>query len=302
MNIKYDDSMWRCSNTVYLKEFINRNYEGINLHAPVEVIWISDDTSVYQFHSDDKVIKIYGVNTVSGVEFFDYKTWQLHKITKDFKKTEFKNFIIYSNKEVNDENLDYAEFIERYIDYLGSIFGRKKGIKININIFSAEDFFKVLNTYDIDGFFDPLKGKIYTNIIDYGLTHEIVHSILNEFDMWPNIFCQEGVAEAFKKPLQVPLELMKSIQNFSNLYFDWYNLTGEKYGMGGLFFRFIFQRYGFGRIKNICMQTQGADLLKTEEIISKILKNGYFIKDFRKWFLDKNWDEENWFFPDGRFA
>lgn len=299
-NISFEDKnnnhvLWKCDNIAYLTFFLGKYYGGVDLDKPSEIYYISENEEkrVYFFNGEKKVI--YKLRS-EGEEYFTNSTLYLHKATCYFDKKEFDEFIIHFNSGIVNKVTISIEFLNQYINMVAKILGIRRYKKIKIYLISKEVIKNLFRTEAITGFFDPLKCKIYIDSLDIHVTHEIIHALMHEWGIWTNLFCYEGIAEAFKKPIELPVKEISRISSFSDIFFTWETLSNEKYGKGGLFFRFLFEMYGTEKVKMICCIVNNNENIEEIEEIIKSKCNPNIISEFRTWYNNKNWDVVDWYF------
>ncbi len=114
--------------------------------------------------------------------------------------------------------------------------------------------------YGIDGFFDKNSKAIYIDEINENLCHELIHFILDNNKIKTSLYAEEAMAEMFKKPMAYHNVLNMSIVDIRDFYFTTFTeLTAEKCGINGLFFRFISENYSAKKLLAICQKSQGLD-------------------------------------------
>ena len=289
--IKDTQRQWKCNNPAFLNAFLARNYPGVD--NPTDSIQVDDHTTklIFETNNGKKVIYQY-VNALS-TEYFTKSSWYLFSITKDYHKAEFDRFVVFYDQTL--ENLRFVKFIENYIDTISDILLLESNVKVEIYILPKDVFNTLFTSDEVTGFFDPVKGKVYVDKLDYHATHEIVHSLMNQWGIYPNVFCSEGMAECFKKPIEIPAMYIKNVKSFSDVFFDRNGITRERYGVAGLFFRYIFEQYGVSTIQEICKKSFDANCEKTEEIIMEETHNNSFLQSFVEWFEKLDLDSQNWY-------
>lgn len=230
-------------------------------------------------------------------EFYTPLQFYLEYNTFHFKKEVFNTYIVFYNEEfkLSDKNFE-CRFIDDYIIRICKIFNIKLHKKIEIYVLERKNFEKIFNSSNVTGFFDQIKSKIYVDDIDLYIAHELIHAIFNNYKKRLNIFINEGLAEAFKKPLNIDCLMEKNSFSFSDIYFNSIDeLTVEKYALSGMFFRYIYCVYGLDILSQVInIQDNDLDLFKNK--LEIILDDKFFENNFNLWFFNLNLDDVDWFF------
>lgn len=293
--IDYRIEYWNCKNTAYLEGLLEKYFSNTDWDSVEESEIVDSNCKKIRFKGCYKAIYCFE-KCQTYQEYFTKETWHLFQETKNYHIKSFNTFILFYEKNFNEKWLKCIAFIDDYIFKISNIMGVSILPKIDINIISKDVMRSMFATESISGFYDPLKDKIYLDDLDVFATHEITHAIMNKWGIRTNIFCNESLAECFKKPICIPREYINNIRTFKDIFFDWKSLCVEKYGVGGLFFRFIFEEYGINIIKKICIASCDADMQKTYDIIKSTTKDSSFVNSFVQWFKRKKLDREDWYF------
>lgn len=284
---------WNCDNLEYLVNLLDKLYGAIDIKNPSKRIRIDCETEQYIFSKNKK---IYRHIEQGRPEYFTESSWYLHKETENCKKEQYGHFNLYYESRISKEGVGYLNFIENYIANVSNLLMLSNPAKIDIYIVNEKILTNLFGDDTVTGFFDPLKSKIYIDKLDIHATHEITHALVNQWGIYTNLFCNEGIAEAFKRPIIIPENYIYQIRSFEDIYFDWDDLNQQKYGVGGLFFRFLFQKYGLYMIKEICKDAQNAGMEKTEFVIKKITGEENISQKFVSWVKNMDFENEDWYF------
>ena len=286
---------WKCGNLAYLINFLKKNYGNCDMKNPTEIIDIGGGCKQYVWSEGKrKVIYVYEDN--ENIEYFTKSTWNLFLLTLEYKKVEYKNINIFFKKILPQNIINNINFLENYIENISRLMRINALSKIEIYVIEKKTLLQVFGNDKITGFFDPLKGKIYIDELNIEATHEVTHSLMHQWGICTNLFCSESVAECFKRPIIIPKQIIRQINSFSEIYFNWNTLKKENYGIGGLFFRFLFITYGINTIKKICTKLADAGEKETEIIIKKITNEPRIIQKFVEWNEKMDYENIDWYF------
>ncbi len=273
---------------------MNRYYNNVDWKSLEEVEDIGCCCKKLYYGRSKKPIYYYKEEHFS--EYFTKELWYIFRETSNYHHKEFKTFFLYFNKELKECWLKIIAFLDKYVHNITKCMNVPLLPKIEIYIISNAVMDNLFGSRRVSGFFDPLKDKIYLDDLDINATHEIIHSIMNKWGISANLFCNEGMAECFKRPIDIPRDYILDINSFRDIFFDWVNLSKESYGVGGLFFRYLYKKYGVKMIKKICEKSNGANSEKMEYVIKSFTKNNRIENDFVEWFRQIEIEREDWYF------
>lgn len=293
-SLKLKQGRWKCKNTAYLEAFLEKNYGDVDIDSPAEVLDIDERCKKLVFQTDGRKV-IYQYSWQSEFEYHTAVSWYLFSNILNYKKAEFSHLIISFNNDISDCQKT-IRFLEKYVLDMSKLLLLNSCPEVEIFILPDEIFRNLFGNNCVTGFFDPLKGKIYLDRVDAHATHEILHALANQWGICMNTFCHESLAECFKRPLGIPNHSICNIKQFYEIFFDRENLTNKSYGIGGLFFRFIFKHYGIKAIKTICVNSLNADCEQTNQIIKEATGENNIVPLFVEWFTKLDVRNEDWYF------
>ena len=292
--LKNMERKWKCSNSVFLDSFLYQNYNDIDIDNPTYSITIDDQTTKLVFNTNNVRKIIYRRVDINSVEYYTKSSWFLFSLTKNYKKVVCNHIVLYYDQQFDD--LGSIEFIENYIDTISNLLLINSCVEIEIYLIPQKAFRTLFNSDDVTGFFDPLKGKIYLDKLDHHATHEIIHRLIDTWGIYPNLFCSEGIAECFKKPIEIPDKYIENIKLFADIFFDRDEINRERYGVAGLFFRYIYTQYGILTVWKICKNSYGSNCEQTEKIIKEETGNDSIVYSFVEWFGLLDLNKQDWYF------
>lgn len=293
---------WNCINQEIFSDFkLKRLFFKNILFRKLFIKNINKNIDLYCIYSKFNLRVIVSVNRSNNViEFFTNLQFYLDYSTSGFKKKSFDNYIILygRNSKLSDKDFEF-KFIDEYIIKMCRIFNIKLVKKIEIYVLERSFFKKIFHSNGVTGFFDEIKSKIYVDDINLYVTHEIIHAILNNYNHKLNIFINEGIAEAFKKPLNADHINIDTNISFSDIYFNNINeLTVKKYFLAGMFFRYIYCIYGLDKLLAVIdVNENDISLFKNKLVL--ILEDIFFERNFNLWLLNLNFNNIDWFFLEG---
>lgn len=291
---------WKCRNAEYLTHFLTEIIGEIAIDTPDEVYKVNDHVEKKVYYANGKKKIIFFEKKGNEIELFTNKTWYLKNMTNGFRSLVCRGFILYYDESFFSKQFIDLVFLEQYIETIAELLKVELKEPIKLYIVHKDVFKNVFGNEDITGFFEPLKGNIYVDCIDVNATHEIVHAIMHEWGLWPHLFCCEGIAESFKKPICFPIERINKLMSFEEMFFAWENLGEELYGTAGLFFRFLFQKYDVDVIKGVCRELKWKNNIDAKFVFHRATGSNNIIKEFITWFEENNWENVDWYYTRNR--
>ncbi len=293
-SLRLKQDRWKCKNTAYLEVFLEKNYGDVDIDNPEEVLDIDEHCKKLVFRTGSRKV-IYQHSWLNELEYHTSATWYLFSNVLNYKKAKFGHLIISFDDDFSTCKKTIS-FLENYVIRISKLFLLDSCPEVEMFILPDEVFRNLFENNCVTGFFDPLKGKIYLDRLDMHATHEILHALANQWSVCMNVFCHESLAECFKRPLGIPNHGICNIRKFDEIFFDCENLTNKSYGIGGLFFRFIFIHYGIKVIYTICANSLDADCEQTNQIIQEATGESNIVQLFVEWSTKLDVRNEDWYF------
>lgn len=245
---------WGGKNIFFMQKYFKTLFDNIYNIEYKSYENIDMNTGIIKLYQKD-YMKYFTINFIINDDIINF-AWPIHLkkiyLLCKFKKYHGKNCIINYEEDLKN---DYIKNVELSIDKLCNILDTNINCPITIyQINHSSTMTKLYDNNSVDGFLDPITGEIYILGEDKNSLHEIIHAITYHWNGWPSEIVHEGLAEAFKKPINYDLFINEIYNDSFSLEYilkkeDFVDST--MYASVGLFFRFLYETKGVKILKQI---------------------------------------------------